>query len=466
MPIQFIYDMDNLLKEIDSFYLKYGEDNTEKVENVRNAINYLKSLNFNYVDDISNIKIICKKLEIMIKNLNVILRKLSDILFNYYEDYRYYPILRKYLINRNYYSQEDRNKAFQNQLQHNDYDIYLISGLKLVNLFDKNKIISFATEEDLQRHIENSFYTIIKPKTDNFEEEFKKYYDYLLLHGYNYSTNEYYDPYNIAAELTSLFGGKVMEYGTGIPIYSKSFKYPDDFSNEEYLEKLSEFLRLHHDKKFVKDYRKMRLIEMDIQAQIDRLYAISENYNNIINKLRENANNISLGNEILFLQKCYTAYAPKYGYGEYKYIDYYKALDAEWLRKMLNDNSIAAWKTGGELKHQYDRDYNVCVWEDCFNWSQYTEVKSHNRELENELNSMDYSSSEDIEDIIKNKYIIEANSKLDYDTLLNEYYSNFGMNPKDFVGMVQSKYGCKVVCPNRKSQSTKIILKKPVQIFI
>lgn len=452
---QFIYDLDSLLELLDKFYLKYGV-NTRKLENVKYAINELKSLDFHYGNDISNIQNIVKKLEEIIDNLNDILRGLSDNHVNYS-----YPILKEYLTNREYYLQEDRNKAFQKQLKHNDYDIYLINGLQLVNLFDKKKIISFDTEEELQGYIKNSFYIVIKPKTNNFEEEFKKYYHCLLKRGYNYTTNEYYNPFSIAMELVSIFDGKVIEDGTnsGIPFYCKSFNYPKDFNNEEYLEKLKEFLNMHHDEEFVKNYREMRLLEKKIQMQIGRLYQISKNYSNIISRLKENTNTISLSNEILFLQKCYKAYVPKFGYGDYIHIDYYKAIDAEFLRKLLNDNSIGTWKTDEEVMHWYDRDYNVCIYKQGFSWAQCADVFHHDKKLECELDSLDYSDSETIENLIQDKYIIEANNKLDYKTLLKEYYSNFGMNPKDFVEMIQSKYECKVVCPSRESQSTRIIVK-------
>lgn len=455
---QFVYDLEGLLESLETFYLKCGV-NTKKLENIKRKIYHFKTLDFKYINDTTSTENIMKNIEKVIENLNTILRGLSNTLFNYYVNYKSYPILKKYLTNREYYSQEDRNKAFQMQLKNNDYDIYLINGLQLVNLFDKKRIVSFNTEEELRGYIENSFYTVIKPKTNDFEVEFKKYYHYLLLHGYNYTTNEYYSPFSIAIELASIFDGKVIEDGTGIPFYCKFFKYPKDFNNEEYLEKLKEFLMMYHDEKFIKYYKEMCLLEEKIQMQIDGLLQMSKKYSHIINQLKENNNTISLDHEILFLQKCYAAREEKFGYGEYKYVDYYKAIDADFLRKTLNDNSIGAWRTDVELKHKYNNDYNVCFWYKGFNWSWGKDVERHNKKLENELDSIPYSKSEVIENLIQDKYIIKANDKLDYDTLLKEYYSNFGMNPKDFVEMIQSKYECKVVCPSRESQSTRIIVK-------
>lgn len=97
--------------------------------------------------------------------------------------------------------------------------------------------------------------------------------------------------------------------------------------------------------------------------------------------------------------------------------------------------------------------------EKIFNWKSLEDVQYHNVELKKELNSISYSNLEEIENLIHNKYVIEANSKLNYNTLLNEYYSNFGMNPKDFVEMMQLKYGCRIICPDKENQSTRIIVK-------
>lgn len=438
------------VNELESFYLKYGKD-TKKLERVKDTINELES------SIPSNISRVMQKL---IDQLDSILDELREILFSHYANSRNYPILKKYLINREYYSQDERNKAFQEQLKYNDYDIYLINSLSLVNLFDKNNIISFNTENELDEYIENrekyGIEIIIKPKTNDFELEFKQYYNYLLKHGYNYSITDKYGPLTIAQELATFFGGQVLT--KGFFLYSKSFSYPKDFNNKEYLEKLNEFILLHSDKSFVSDYREMCLLEKKVELLIDTLSNMKNKINNTIESMKENVS--SLSHEILFLDKCYKVYGPKFGYWEYIYSDYYKALDTDFLRKSLNDVTLGAWKTKKRVSHSKDENYTTCVYGNYFSWGSLKDVITGDEKIRKELETLNYSSQEEIESLIQDKYIIESSENLNYETLLSEYYSNFAMDPKEFLEMMHLKYGCKVVCPNIISQSTKLIVRK------
>lgn len=353
---QFAYNLEILLESIELFYLKY-EANTTKIKKIREIMVELVSKDFNSTFDVNRLG----KIKLLIAKLNTILRELNIILFKKYENCKDYPILKEYLKNHEYYSQDDRNKAFQMQLKGNDYGIYLINGLKLVNLFDNTKIISFATKSELENYIKDTlFEVIIKPKTNNFEIEYKNYYNYLLKHGYNYSKSEIYDPFTMAEELACLFDGKVLT--EGFCFYSNGFNYPKDFDNGEYLKKLKEFVILHHNETFKKDYKEMCLLEKKMQLQIDKLIEIAKKYSSIIKVMYEDAKNILLNSEILFLQKCYTAYEPRLGHGEYQHIDYYKALEVECLRKNLNDKTLGSWKLCRGSTNCYDRQYNIFIW--------------------------------------------------------------------------------------------------------
>lgn len=450
-----ICDLNNLIEQIEDFYFKY-EKNTQEIDNAKCLIEKLKSSNLD--NSINSLYYNFKKIEKVISRLNVFSSRLRNVLFEYYPNNKNYPILKEYLISREYYTQDERDNAFQEQLKNNDYDIYLINDLNLVNLFDKNKVISFATKNELDEYIENEqkrgIKIIIKPKTNDFEKEYEKYYNHLLKHGYNYSVN--YGPLSIAKELASLFKGQVLT--EGFIFYSRDFEYPEDFNNEEYLKKLNEFLSLHHDKTFVRDYREMSLLEQKVQLLISAFCDIKNKLINVINNMKENGSILS--HEILFLEKCYIVYGPKFGYWDYIYEDYYKALDAEFLRKSLNDNSLGAWKLRNSVRHSKDYDYTTCIYGEYFDWGLLRDIRRGNEKLKKELDSLNYSKLDEIEQLIQDKYVIVGNSNLNYETLLEEYYSNFGMNPKEFAEMIRLKYDCKVVCPDIVSQSTKLVVRK------
>lgn len=439
--------LENLLEMVEKIYLKYDVC-IEKIVSLKRIVQDLK--------DNTNIRNTVKKIGQLINNFNDILEEIHDVFFGHYENYKNYPVLKDFLTHREYYSQEDKIKEFQKQLKDNHYKIYLIDDLKLVNLFDKLEEISFSTKKDLDRYIENCYLEIIiKPKTDHFEEEYQNYFRYLSKHGYQYSKSDIYDPFTIATVLAHIFGGKVLT--EGFIVYDKCFHYPKDFDNEEYLQKLKDFLKMHHDTLFVNNYREMSLIQQKIKEQIATLSQVYEKYYHAINQeLYENISN----SEIVFLQKCYVAYVPKFGYGEYTYIDYYKNIELDSFRKNMSNHSLGSWKVNSGVTTNYDPDYTICIYSNIFHWERFDEARQFNQQLIEELDSTNYVNQETLENVMRDKYIIKANASLDYDTLLMEYYSHFGMNPKNFAEMIQTKYGCDVTYPNKENQSTRIIERK------
>lgn len=438
MKEKVVNDLNILLELIETFCQKYPKN--IKLETLKYLIEELKNKDLKLSDFIKKLKII----EIC---LGDILNGLQDI---NYEDYKY---LKGYLIHNEYYSQDERNKKFQEQLKYNDYYIYLIDNLNLVNLLDKNKI-QFNTENELKEFIERQFglEIIIKPKTNNFELEYQQYYNYLMKNGYKYSISKEYDPLTIAIELATIFGGKVLTEGS--ILYTKSFNYPKDFNNKEYLKKQKRFLTLHHDKSFLEYYKELNFLINKVSLHMIKQI-------NFLKVLKENIQNI-LTNEILFLDKCYMGYEPRFGYGQYINIDYYKSLDAHSLRENLHDNSLGTWKLCNNITCTKNNDYQTCDYLEYFDFQKSDYKIKGDKKLKIELESINYSDFEKIIDLIKDKYIIERNQNLDYDTLINEYYSHFGMAPKEFVEMIKLKYNCIVICPNLESKSTKLIIKRDI----
>ena len=173
MQEKVIDNLNSLRELLENFYVKYNKSTIE-IDSLKYIIEELQSLDFQNIIDANSANNVAIKLNEVTNVLNKILKKLKDILFEHYPDYQNYPKLKQYLVNREYYSKDDRDKAFREQLKHNDYDIYLINGLNLVNLFHREKIISFATKDKLDEYIEENkelgLEVIIKTKTDNFEE--------------------------------------------------------------------------------------------------------------------------------------------------------------------------------------------------------------------------------------------------------------------------------------------------------
>ena len=147
--------------------------------------------------------------------------------------------LKKELKALSYHFYEEKKEEFQKQMKQKgwDYGLYLKLGDEAIDLMTSER-------KDYTKLMEYGYYhAIITPKTNHYEQELKQYQDYLIPHGYVYTTMNY-APCDIATELSKAFDGTV-EFDDTIPVYSNGFKYPD-LENNKYLEKQNEFIKLKH----------------------------------------------------------------------------------------------------------------------------------------------------------------------------------------------------------------------------
>ncbi len=214
-----------------------------------------------------------------------------------------------------------------------------------------------------------------------------------------------------------------------------------------------DFLKLRHNKDFRKDYKVYLLLK-----KLEKNFLYEEK---IIEELTllysRGQDNLPLKHDLLFLQKGYIYEQPKLGERTYTNIEYYKALDADSIRKNTQ-STMGGWIYLNNESLSYND--SIPIKGTFFNWTTMkSEHKVLDKELYDEINAISFSSSkEEIEKLLKNKIIIVSNCFLNYERLMQEYYNHFGMNPSEFVDYISLKYQCEIIVPKRETQSTKLVL--------
>lgn len=218
----------------------------------------------------------------------------------------------------------------------------------------------------------------------------------------------------------------------------------------QYQDLFDEFLKHREKKGFLKDYKVYRLL---LKLKEDFLYNIETISEDSLIALSDfNHNRKGLNHDILFLQKCYEYKKDEKG-EYYNNIDYYKALDADSYRKRTN-SSYGTWVCKNE-KALPSNDYFALA-KTSFNWSAMMfEETIYNKALRDEIEALPFSCfQEEIMKLTKNRIIIVSNASLNYETIIEEYYNHFGMDPKEFAEYIHLKYDCEIICPNIQTQST------------
>lgn len=406
-----------------------------------------------------------KTLTSLYENFKELSFSLNNVLFHYFcskygVDYSNYCDLKKYLSEHDYHFKEDRMNSFQSQLKKNasEYGIYLKDGFRLVSLFDGSDM-TFQTEDEVQSYVNDNGLICITPESCQFEKEFKKYYDYLVSHGYQYTTNRYYNPCTIAEELADIFHGDVLIGEDIFPFYCPDFSYEGDLNNEEYFQKLEQFLSLKHNKEFIDDYKRVAFVDEKLRSILHDLETLGADNKKVINEVEHNKE--CLNHDVLFLQKCYEYYIPQFGLSEYTLIDYYKALDSEALRQNLKRDNIGCWKTTRNSFRNGRREGYCSIYGVAWDWRELRDYSyCHNKKLKSEIEQLSDSTSDDIDELLQGRYVIVANQNLDYDTLMDEYYASFGMSPEQFTSQIQEKYGCDVRRPKDHITQSRMLIRK------
>ncbi len=236
------------------------------------------------------------------------------------------------------------------------------------------------------------------------------------------------------------------KYNTSFQLYEfmKELLLTASHSNEkEIYQQISvSVLELENNKDFEKDYKNYALLK-----KLNQLLLHNEEF------IQNLSLSYNLSHDILFLQKGYVFEQSQLGERTYTNIEYYKALDADSLRK--NDNSIdGSWLYISKGPLSYDD--SIPIEGTYYNWSTLkSEHKVFNKNLKEEIEAISFSSSkEKIEKLLKNRIIIVSNCFLNYETIMKEYYAHFGMDPKKFAEYIYMKYDCDIICPNIQTQST------------
>ncbi len=392
-----------------------------------------------------------KQLEKILESINHIM---SGYCFTKYGfDFENYNTILQFLQKTHYYSKEEQQTYFRSQLLDNAnyYNIYMRNGLTLKNLLDGSQKV-FQTEEELNDYMDLEGIVCITTHAVNFEEEYKKYYNYLLQHGHEYTADTVEDKLEcIVTSLSNVFGGEVFFYG--IPFYTDNFRYPENFDNKKYIEYIGKINEMRKNKKFMRAYK----LFCNINTIVEELHSASNNYEEFKCNVSHNIDTCS--HDILFFQKMYLYDYPQFGLGYCTTIDYYKALDIEAFR---NNFGTGAWVwTDG---YSFDPECQMVSQNPLrikyFDWEKLEEkTKIYNEKLLSEIQSAErYQTKQELNEFIQDKCIIVSNENLSYATLLKEYYANFGMNPVEFSQMIQEKYGCEVKIPKKKTVGTKMMV--------
>lgn len=215
-----------------------------------------------------------------------------------------------------------------------------------------------------------------------------------------------------------------------------------------YQEIFTNVLKLKKNKDFKKDYKVYVLLK-----KLNQVLLLNEElvHNLALSNIENTKNHLS--HDILFLQKGYVFEQSQLGERTYTNIEYYKALDADSLRKNSNSTD-GSWLYISKGPLAYDD--SVPIEGTYYNWSTLKlEHKVFRKDLKEEIKAISFSSSrEKIEKFLKNRIIIISNCFFNYETIMKEYYAHFGMDPKKFAEYISIKYHCDIICPNIQTQST------------